>query len=246
MIVQDKLKEAINKNKYKTRIKGNDESFTFVERRTFELSRFLLSMSKFIIERINSKYPTSDDKTFVEWEKILDSERQSDYEELLKVIHSFMDYYLSLDLTTLIESDPKGFTSPKNIYLAWNDFTQGKIRAKEEIIESARKDFAGYEEIFDVTLDNPEKPIWNEYFWKWNKSRLCVKAPFCPNCQTKLGKIMNIPPGSHHFNFVWVDYYNEPIYRFCPECGQRIDWSEPVSNQPIKKQKFLKIFRKGE
>ena len=51
--------------------------------------------------------------------------------------------------------------------------------------------------------------------------KFSVKMPFCPICEHPLYKFL-----ASYNDFVWITSDRKPIYKFCPACGQQIDWSD--------------------
>ena len=223
MNVQDQVKSSLERKRYKTRIiDPTVGEFEIKEFRTTEFSKFILSMTKFILERMNEKNPSKDQGTFIEWIKALNADDEAANTELFGILYHFLNYYL--DLNVEIFGD-EGFSSSRNITIAWEDFITYMVKEKEDLIIRSRESL---EELPKENYEEPLTPKWTEYNFspKDPNGKMKTMAPFCPKCFHKLARVMNIPPGSHSYELLWKDFNNEPLYQLCPKCGQRIDWQE--------------------
>lgn len=224
MKVSEELKDSIDKKRYRTRIiEGEGEQGKVIEVRPFSFAKFIISMSKIILENLNQSTATKERAAYEDWMKVLNGENESEHKELLSQIYNFLNYYLRLDTEIFGDSeeeiDWKGFSSPRNVSIAWSDYTSLKIKNKERLIESA---------------EEPEtekiKPVWG-------KLGRYDHAPFCPKCSSLVAMELNMPPGSTHYDLVWIYPDQTPVYNYCPKCGQKLDWGDP--EPPIEKTRII-------
>lgn len=224
MKVSEELKNSIDKKRYRTRIfEGEGEQGKVIEVRPFSFAKFIISMSKIILENLNQSTATKDRVAYEDWMKILNGDNDAEHRELLSQIYNFIGYYLQLDTEIFGDTeeniDWKGYSSPRNISMAWDDYNRLKTQKKEQIIESAEE----YQ-------DNAISP-------KWSKIKGYKYAPSCPKCSELLAKEISVPPGSSHYDLVWIYPDQTPVYNYCPKCGQKLDWGDP--EPPIEKTRII-------
>lgn len=227
MKVSDNLKMSLDKQKRSIRMSAGqgDDPDKIIEIRPIHFSRFILSISRIILEILYSKYPTEDKETYKSWMKILSGEDEKESNDIARILYSFITYYLEMDTDSFEDTDEewKGFTSPKNTASAWAKYQIMQRQKREEEILAERQ-------LRESQEEDALSPIYD------SKSNI----PHCPKCNFRLAEILPMDPWIGHItDLVWMDQQGEPIYRFCPKCGQNIDWKTPIKN--LKKRKSFSL-----
>lgn len=227
MKVSDNLKMSLDKQKRSIRMSAGqgDDPDKIIEIRPIHFSRFILSISRIILEILYSKYPNEDKETYKTWMKILSGEDEKESNDIARSLYSFITYYLEMDTDSFEDTDEewKGFTSPKNTASAWAEYQTRQRKKREEEILAERQ-------LRESQEEDALSPIYDP------KSNI----PHCPKCNFRLAEILPVDPWIGHItDLVWMDHQGEPIYRFCPKCGQNIDWKTPIKSSKKRKSFFI-------